>query len=710
LEPYVTTASLVPPEVFYGRSRESSQIKDPYGSCFIYGGRQLGKTALLRSVQAEYNDPERGKIAVYVDLKTEGVGLARPNDYLWEILIREFKRLEVLPSRLPFNAGLDRLVGSLKEWIGASPDRRILLLLDEADNFLESDAKLGLKSGARTEYFGSTSRLKGLMDGTNRRFKVVFAGLHNVQRTTTLSNHPLAHFGEPICIGPLLTDGEWREAKKLIEVPMGSIGYRFASVDSITHILSQTNYYPSLIQLCCQQLLNHMRNIPFDFKTSPPYKVEERHVEDALHNENLRKQLRDRFLWTLQLDPRYEVIAYTIGWLNLSDPLGYGIEGYSVEGLRQQALYFWEKGFQDNTTTDSIRVLLDEMVGLGVLQALPGDRYNLRNQNVLRLMGSEDEIIRNLDRPREAPLLYEPAHLRGVFKRDQEEVFRSPLTVQQESEMLSRQSGTTILFGCNASGLDDVAGYFGQHDAISTEILRGTASRAEFERNLNRFMGLQKNQTLLVIVPETCPWSLDWVGLTLRHTAKMRNEKSFLRFVFLAGPNRTLMICCQEWEEFEILKHNALHTLSLQKWHDSCLRQWLDEEKYMLSVEERGQLIDSTGGWYRPLQMFYSMTKNSPHHWRTGLNQLEEQIRSDKQNQLMEFGISEVTNRARTMLNAMAEYGEAMTVEEIASVGPVSDSIPQVMQSIVWAELLGLVELQSVGHYRLESFVRRLLL
>jgi hypothetical protein len=130
----------------------------------------------------------------------------------------------------------------------------------------------------------------------------------------------------------------------------------------------------------------------------------------------------------------------------------------------------------------------------------------------------------------------------------------------------------------------------------------------------------------------------------------------------------------------------------------------------MLSVEERGQLIDSTGGWYRPLQMFYSMTKNSPHHWRTGLNQLEEQIRSDKQNQLMEFGISEVTNRARTMLNAMAEYGEAMTVEEIASVGPVSDSIPQVMQSIVWAELLGLVELQSVGHYRLESFVRRLLL
>ena len=65
------------------------------------------------------------------------------------------------------------------------------------------------------ELLGQT--LKGLMDRTNRRFKVVFAGLHNVQRTTTLSNHPLAHYGTPICVGPLFDAGEWREARALIE-------------------------------------------------------------------------------------------------------------------------------------------------------------------------------------------------------------------------------------------------------------------------------------------------------------------------------------------------------------------------------------------------------------------------------------------------------------------------------------------------------------
>ena len=55
------------------------------------------------------------------------------------------------------------------------------MLLDEADLFLESDAR---------EVFGHVSKLKGLMDKTNRRFKVVFAGLHNVQRATRVSNNP----------------------------------------------------------------------------------------------------------------------------------------------------------------------------------------------------------------------------------------------------------------------------------------------------------------------------------------------------------------------------------------------------------------------------------------------------------------------------------------------------------------------------------------
>jgi hypothetical protein len=89
------------------------------------------------------------------------------------------------------------------------------------------------------------------MDQTGRRFKVVFAGLHNVRRTTTVSNHPLAHYEQPICVGPLLENGEWREARALVERPLASLGYRFESPDLVTRILSQTNYYPSLSRSKC---------------------------------------------------------------------------------------------------------------------------------------------------------------------------------------------------------------------------------------------------------------------------------------------------------------------------------------------------------------------------------------------------------------------------------------------------------------------------
>jgi hypothetical protein len=46
---------------------------------------------------------------------------------------------------------------------------------DEADRFFEQDGR---------NDFEDTRRLKQLMDETGRRFKVVFAGLHNVLRMT----------------------------------------------------------------------------------------------------------------------------------------------------------------------------------------------------------------------------------------------------------------------------------------------------------------------------------------------------------------------------------------------------------------------------------------------------------------------------------------------------------------------------------------------
>jgi hypothetical protein len=173
----------------------------------VYGGRQLGKTALLRALERRFRNVQQGRLAVFVDLKRELFSRGRGIDALWSVLVARFQEAGVLTeSKVGATAGQEALFRHVKEWLAASPDRRLLLLLDEADTFLGEDGK----ETDHHEPFPRCQRLKGLMEDTDRRFKVIFAGLHNVQRTTRSANHPLAHFGEAICIGPMLEEAEFR--------------------------------------------------------------------------------------------------------------------------------------------------------------------------------------------------------------------------------------------------------------------------------------------------------------------------------------------------------------------------------------------------------------------------------------------------------------------------------------------------------------------
>ena len=271
-EPYTTTASLVPVEMFFGREQERRAVLDPYGTNLVFGGRQLGKSALLRDVERREHNPAQGRVVRWIDLKNRGIGIDRPAEDLWSVLGQELHEEKVLPRVATTH---QTVVDRIKEWLKGGDDRRILLLLDEADAFLEADSRA--VSEQTRHSFPEVARLKGLMDDTNRRFKVVFAGLHNVQRAARDPNTPVAHLGTPVCIGPLLDKGEWRQARDLIDIPFRHMGYDFQPQDLWMRILSYTNYYPSLVQVFCKHLLEYLHNrdrTTFDFRTSPPYPVQ----------------------------------------------------------------------------------------------------------------------------------------------------------------------------------------------------------------------------------------------------------------------------------------------------------------------------------------------------------------------------------------------------------------------------------------------------
>jgi len=178
--PYDATSSVVPSEMFFGRLQELQAIQGQNGRCFIYGGRQLGKTALLRKAEKTFHAPDQSRFAKWIDLRAEGIGVNRAPSDIWTCIGRELHSIGLLQGDVPepnpnIKGRVEQFIATLKGMLRPSSERRVLLLLDEADRFFEQD---------RHADFAETRRLKELMEQTERRFKVVFAGLHNVLRMT----------------------------------------------------------------------------------------------------------------------------------------------------------------------------------------------------------------------------------------------------------------------------------------------------------------------------------------------------------------------------------------------------------------------------------------------------------------------------------------------------------------------------------------------
>ncbi len=681
LEPYKTAAGEVPPEMFYGRVRERESIIDPLGSCLIYGGRQLGKTVLLKYVHRTFHGTDAGRNALFLDIKE--IGRNQALDKIWDLLNGELDKLKI-PDTNRRNSVRESSLLRIKNWLELDKQRRFLLLLDEADNFLEADGK---------EDFLRCDELRKLMMETDRRFKVVFAGLHNVLRTTRQANHPLAHFGRPICIGPLLNNGEMRAATALVERPLASLGYRFESLDLIPRILWQTNYYPSLIQLYCEQLLKHITNpdVPtFDPKISPPYVITSRHVEEAYQSQDLRNNIRDRFKLTLGLDKRYEVIAYSIADGSQEDETGME-DGFSVSWIREQVLYWWSDGFAGRSSEDEILALLEEMVGLGVLRETNPGYFTLRSSNLALLMGTQPEIEAELLRPREAPPEYEPATFRSPLVKNKADSRRSPLTVQQESELLRREYGVSIIFGCQAAGIDDLRVFmeaaFSKKDC-KIHYLENLSERSDFSQRLTEISNRRKKDTTtLVVVSPTTPWSKDWVDEAIKKIKRLKKEDSFIQLAFVADPQKVWQLVNYSSRGFDYFKE--VRFFSLKPWHDAALRHWLEDAKLPSGLEVRKKITEVTGNWSNLLQKFYQFSQSNPHRWQDSLAELKNQFNnSDKL--INSMGFDGCEPQIKLVMRTLAQWREAAAVEELIEV--LDDVSPEIVkQTLRWAELLSLV-------------------
>ena len=701
VQPYVTTAGLVPPEMFYGREHEIREIADRAGPCFIYGGRQLGKTALLRAVARNVHAPDKNSYAVWIDLKGEGIGYDRAVGDIWSAIWRALQKSSAISDTVPEpnpnvrNRKLvDELIDHLCSRFDTSSGRVLLLLLDEADKFLEVDAQ-EMDHRPGTGYREST-RLKALMDRSQRSIKVVFAGLHNVLRTVAYSNHPLGHFGQPIQVGPL-----WQSAEALIREPLLASGYRFKNDSLVARILGHTNYYPNLIQLYGAALIKTMcsRRI-----AGPPlYEIDEEVIDETyLRNTNLRDMIRSRFLLTLQLDPRYEVIAYSIAYecTQNYEVLSTGLDYRQID---HDARSWWPEGFNDiEPRTDRFRSLLDEMEGLGVVRKASHDHYTLRNPNVLLLMGTDDEIGEKLLLPPQLPQGFEPDQFRARDPQAAEGPKRSPLTYRQEDLLRAGDHGVSIVCGLAASGFGDVLRFL-KARASSDSLLEldGINDLREFEQRLHRLQANRGPGTTICAIPVSVPWSEKWVELALRRVDMLRRRgrrDKNMRVLFMADPPHL-------WElsaALEALNSRGLQWTILRPWSMNYLRQWFEDVGF--TPDDCARVYCKTGGWpimFERLHAFHQSTGDLA----VALAQLDSQVEGFQEAFGFRDGQLELQRRALIVLAALDGVADFESLKELAEEEGVDEQT--LRRSLTWAARLHLVRSVGEDAWKMDSVVAR---
>ena len=660
-------AGNVPPEVFFGRNEMARELQRSSGGCLVYGGRQLGKSALLQHVRREFHDPEQNRYAWVKDIKS--LGDSQPPEKLWAQVRDGFKELELLPPTINTD-NQKKVIEHVQAMMDEAPERRVIILFDEADNFLDADAN---------DRFQVVDGLRTLMSRTERRFKVVFTGLHNVQRFQGIPNQPLAHFGTPLLVGPL----EVTAAQQLVRKPLEVLGYRFDGPGTILRILSYTNYHPGLIQLFCYELLKRLQQQRRN--TSPPYSVTQDDVEAVYLLRPVRDGIRDRFNWTLGLDKRYQAIVWAMILEQIDIQGGYA-RAYAPANLLELARAWWPQGF-DKVASDQLRGLLDEMEGLGVLVRDASGSYRLRSPNLVRLVGAKADIEGRL-------LILSDEKPEEVFDADShharigDQVGQySPLTHAQERRLNVQKFGVGLVFASEATGLTHLNAAFEHFIPANSPETKGgntetrsdykeipsTRRGTELKQWLDQHLRTSRNNYERLILH--CPLQgkpedlLETIQIA--HEVCQRREhsrKRWMRIFFIFDPQSTWNWLSLSQPRREEIEDKVDVVTFPRQWNLSGVRQRLRQQNKMDLDEVCRRAVEVTGGWPLLLDKLFEScgTDNDP---RRAAKIIERDL-GDSHSQFSQdfkrsLGLNDIAERILNFIKNLQEDGQKVPVDLI---------------------------------------------
>ena len=384
LNPYQISGAAVPPEMFMGRREELNSILNPNGTHIIYGGRQLGKSALLFRAKDQIDNRAMGYWGVVISLLNQSSAEVPAS------ICQELTQIHFFPES-PHCADWDSLCNAIRERMNdeETPVHRLLLLLDEADAFTKSaDSNLVI------------DQLLNLQAVTDNRFKFVLAGLHNVLRYSrqALDDNQSFIRLSPTCIKPL----KYVEGSELLEKPLFYLGFRMQPehVALISQILSTCNYSPGLIHYYAYHLIDNMANAQQMGREEPPYYLDETQIRNLLQDPKFNKQIIDKLFITLGVDAKegshYKILAYALAHCCLED-----VEGASFGFTAAELMHVCEQfniASIVNLGEHTVQALLEEMTEMNVLRASQDHAlFSFNRRNFLEMMGDMETIWKELE-------------------------------------------------------------------------------------------------------------------------------------------------------------------------------------------------------------------------------------------------------------------------------------------------------------------------
>ncbi|MGH8658922.1 MAG: AAA family ATPase, partial [Gammaproteobacteria bacterium] len=220
VSPYQTGAGVHKQSLFFGRASLIAQITGGDSANYlVVGGRQVGKSSLLKAIERHYRNNPRVECHYLVLSGEEAAGR------LAEAL--------GMPAETGFDAVLEHLHKPRKA--------RVVLLIDEADAFVNADREKG---------YATLQKLRALSE--ERRAQFILAGFWWLYKQSALDyQSPLKNFGRVLRVGAL----EEAACRALAVEPMRRMGIRWESDELLAELITKTGRRANLISIACDALL-----------------------------------------------------------------------------------------------------------------------------------------------------------------------------------------------------------------------------------------------------------------------------------------------------------------------------------------------------------------------------------------------------------------------------------------------------------------------